>query len=166
MTKTTNQNEAVERVKTMLREDPEFNYRALKGKSITVVDEDGESFKLKAGSLDRKKEARLYDDQDGFALLMGEIKTKSGHRFHALLRVNIHDSGEFYGACPIAVYEEDGGVAYGTFDQDEEGSFDEWVGWMKEVIPGFQMFPFKYRYKDTNIREIDHHVGADGWSKH
>jgi hypothetical protein len=96
---------------------------------------------------------------------MGEIETISGHRFHALLDLCVEDSCEHYDTIVYVIGKNDDGTEYIDKHMQSQPDFFVWVALMKAAIPGFEIFPYKYRYRDTSLRALDHHVGDDGWSK-
>lgn len=140
------------------KSDPEYHFEALKGLK-TEIDTGDAKATLVLGKLARRQEARL--EGEGFGLVMGEIVTKTGHHFHAVIELCIEDSCEHYGS--IVYYLDDNTVR--TAEQSTP-SWNEWVAKMKATSPDFEPFPYKYRYRNTDLRHGDHHVGDDGWSIH
>lgn len=157
----------LDRLANDMKRNPAAQYDALKGYKITVplpTDNDGTEgeLKLTLGTHEPEKEEHLL--WDGFAMLMGEVITASGHKFHAVIEICVEDSGEHYGSSLIVLYPEDNLVAYGTFPQDDP-DLKTYVAELKKRLPDFELFPYRYRYLDETWRHTDHHVDpVTGWS--
>lgn len=101
-------------------------------------------------------------EHEGFRTLMSEVETASGHRFHALLAICVEDACEHYGTS-LLVPTEDG---WRWLWQDED--LPEWVETVNREVspePPIILFPHRYRYLDTALREDDPHVDDEGWSR-
>lgn len=101
-------------------------------------------------------------ESEGFRTLMGEIETASGHRFHALLGVCVEDVCEHYGTS-LLVPTDDG---WAWLAQGE--GLEEWVADVNREVspkPPLVLFPYRYRYLDTTLREDDPHLDEERWSR-
>lgn len=131
---------------------------ALSGFRAELVYPDERRVVFTAGS--HEPEIERNTEHEGFRDVMGEVEAASGHRFHAIIRLCVPDSREHYGSTLFAL---DGEGGWGLYEQSTP-EFDAWVEKMESMCPDFEMFPYRYRYLDEDLRERDHHVGADGWS--
>lgn len=89
-----------------------------------------------------------WERDEGWCYTSGEIRLANGKRFWAILTVCEMDSGEFYGAL----------VPHKDEVRDQQDGFVGFLAGTENAI-----FPYKYRY--DAVIALDHHVGADGWSR-
>lgn len=134
----------------------------LKGARIELVygeGPDAEPALYTLGEADPVAERMIAGEQEGFTVKSGELLTASGHHFYALMELDASSSYENYG-CGVAVGR---GSDFRVLWQGDE-DFEAWIEEAKAGNPGFEFFPYRYRYFDRSDAERDHHVGDDGWS--
>ncbi len=138
-------------------------------KADVIVEDDGPAYPYTLGLADAEVEAKMARENEGFVLKSGELLTASGHRFYALMALDATSSYENHG-CTVAVPNdaaelegEDPADRFRLYEQGEP-DFYSWIARAKASDPGFEFFPYRYRYFDVSDAERDHHAGDDGWS--
>lgn len=97
----------------------------------------------------------MADEQEGFTVKSGELLTASDHHFYVLMELDASSSYENFG-CSVAVLQGEDFRILWQGDDD----FEAWIAEAKAEDPGFEFFPYRYRYFDTSDAERDHHTGA------
>ena len=113
------------------------------------------------GEVDAVAERMIANEQEGFTVKSGELLTASGQHFYALMELDASSSYENFG-CGVAVGDPTSRTFRLLWQGDDD--FEAWVQEAKAEDPGFEFFPYRYRYFDRSDAERDHHVGEDGWS--